>query len=529
MKSKFLCPGLMLLASSLNSCSQPSSELQYKDAQSVHRYVHWNIKEIDSTKIDAFEKSVAGEPSQDRNAASKALQVKAALQVLNELKPEFLSLNEIQYDVDKMETPIATASCDFSQVVAERRRLNIVQNDDFILSRLQKTGTWDSTFCPANTGALAQRDGDRFLSDRPFDSDPDFARKDALMDKVNFGWTPGQYSTVFASSTPIKARFVNAAVTWTEWNPELDITGFDLGFSNINYRDSSLTDDMIQSMARAVNLEGDRYKKYPLFDKNFNVSWVQVDGRDLAMVTFHTVPAFGFDREGKSVNPNPQRNKAQLEFLEWYILGQCEPESKSPVRSCQTTIRPLGAGASFIVAGDLNVAIESPIYPGSQVLQRILTHPGTANARLQERKFGLPVIPKDKLPAEVVAKIEDGSLTTNDFGGFHPYTTFIPYGFDFKGRGRSRTEQLDYFIVSQDIDIKRLETHFVNPEFKDHGCFTDQTQVDAMVAEQKAQNRAVDVFKKDKTTTCLKSGTAAYGTLREGSDHLPLILEFGFR
>jgi len=529
MMKKLLAPGFALIAFGSYSCSESSSALKDKSSKPVHRYVHWNIKEIDSTKIDAYEKSINGEVSQDRNAASKALQVKSALQVLHDLKPTFLSLNEIQYDVDKMETATANRFCDFSQVVAERQRLSIEQNHDFLLNRLQGTAVWDSTFCPANTGARAKRDGDRFLADRPFDSDPDFARKDGLMDKVNFGWTPGQYSTVFASSTAITKRFVNASVTWFDWDPELDITGFDLGFSNINYRDSSLSEANIQAMARAANLEGDRYKTYPLFDKNFNVSWVSVEGRDVAMITLHTVPAFGFDREGKVVNPNPQRNKAQLEFMEWYILGRCDAVSKSPVRSCQTDIRPLGEGASFIVTGDLNVAIDSPIYPGSQVMQRILSHPGTANAQLQDRKFGLPIIPSENMPAEVLDKIVAGTLQPTDFGGFHPYTTFIPYGFDFKGRGRSKTEQLDYFIVSADLEIQRLETYFINPELVDHGCFTDAAQAEAVIAAEKAKSRAVDVFKKDKTTSCVKSGSGAYGTLREASDHMPLILEFSFR
>jgi hypothetical protein len=527
MNKKLLAPGLVVLASTFPACTQESSQVKDAKAGAVHRYVHWNIKEVDSTKIDAFEKSLTGTPSEDRNAASKALQVKSAIQVLNELKPDFLALNEIHYDVDKEETEGAARSCDFSQVVAERRRLAIVQNHDFILNRMPGT-TWDSTFCPANTGALAQRDGDKFLSDRPYDSDPDFARKDALMDKVNFGWTPGQYSTVFASSLPIQKRWVNAGLAWFDWDPELDITGFDLGYTNINYRDASLTDEAIQAMARAANLEGERYKKYPLFDKNFNVSWVTIDGREVAMVTFHTVPAFGFDREGKSVNPNPERNKAQIEFLEWYLLGRCEPNSKSRVRACQTDIRPLGAGASFIAAGDLNVAIDSPIYPGSKVMQRILSHAGTANARLADRKFGLPIIAKENMPAEVLAKAAEGPLSPEDFGGFHEYTTFIPFGFDFKGRGRSKTEQLDYIIASQDIDIKRLEIHFVNPEFKDHGCIADAAAAEAVIAAEKAKNRALDIYQ-NKSGTCIKSGAAAYGTLREGSDHMPLILEFSFR
>jgi hypothetical protein len=529
MMKKLLAPGLMFLASApFIACSPQSSQTNSQKGQALHRYVHWNIKEIDSTKIDAYEKSLSGTASQDRNAPGKALQVKSALQLLNELKPQYISLNEIQYDVDKMETADAAQYCDFSQVVAERRRSPITQNHDFLLERVAGP-QWDTTFCPANTGAMAKRDGENFLSDRPNESDPEFARKDALIDKVNFGWTPGQYSTVFASSTPIQKRLVLAGLSWVDWDPDMDITGFDLGFTNINYRDASLTEDKIQAMARAANLDGDRYKTYPLFDKNFNVSWVEIEGREVAMITFHTVPAFGFDREGKIVNPNPERNKAQIEFLEWYLLGQCEPESKSRVRSCQTDIRPLEAGTSFIAAGDLNVAIESPIYPGSKVMQRILSHAGTANARLQDRKFGLPIIPRENLPAEVLAKMDAGTYNAAEFGGFHEYTTFIPYGFDYKGRGRSKTEQLDYIIVSQDLEIKRLETFFVNPEFKDHGCFTDAAAADAVIAAEKTAGRAVDVFKKDRTTTCVKSGAGAYGTLREGSDHLPQILEFSFR
>jgi hypothetical protein len=114
MKKKLLSPAFVLLAAtSFYACSQPTSRLESQDAPAVHRYVHWNIKEIDSTKIDAFEKSLTGTASQDRNASGKALQVTSALQVLNELKPEYLSLNEIQYDVDKMETETAARICDF--------------------------------------------------------------------------------------------------------------------------------------------------------------------------------------------------------------------------------------------------------------------------------------------------------------------------------------------------------------------------------------------------------------------------------
>lgn len=143
------------------ACVKKPSQLQEEARPRVHRFVHWNIKELDSTKIDAYEKSLAGIPSSDPSAAGKALQVAAALRVLAELKPDYLSLNEIQYDVDKAETETAAKFCDFSQVVAERRRQPIPQNDEFMLRRLPG-GPWESTFCPANTGALAKRDGEAF-------------------------------------------------------------------------------------------------------------------------------------------------------------------------------------------------------------------------------------------------------------------------------------------------------------------------------------------------------------------------------
>lgn len=132
------------------------------------------------------------------------------------------------------------------------------------------------------------------------------------------------------------------------------------------------------------------------------------------------------------------------------------------------------------------------------------------------------------MPAEVLKKLTAGAYNPGEYGFFNRFTTFIPYGFDFKGRGRSKTEQLDYFIVSEDITIKRLETFFENPELIDHGCFTEASAAEAVVVAEKAKGRAVDVFKKD-GSSCVKSGAAAYGTLREGSDYLPLILEFSVR
>src|SRR6476469_981430 len=112
MKMKLPHSSLFVLAFSFFACSKPSSsELADQDNKPVHRFVHWNIKELDSTKVQALQ-------NPDKSNAAKAVQVASAIKILNQLRPEFLSLNEIQYDVDKIETTVAASSCDFSQVVA---------------------------------------------------------------------------------------------------------------------------------------------------------------------------------------------------------------------------------------------------------------------------------------------------------------------------------------------------------------------------------------------------------------------------
>lgn len=86
----------------------------------------------------------------------------------------------------------------------------------------------------------------------------------------------------------------------------------------------------------------------PLFDKNFTDVTLLIQGHTVHLLLLHTVPAFGF---GNPKTPNFARNRDQLLFLKWY-LGH---DTGLPVSNL--TIERLTHQDSFIALGDWNVDI----------------------------------------------------------------------------------------------------------------------------------------------------------------------------
>ena len=403
-----------------------------KNATNKLRYVHYNIKELDSQKL--------------RDETEQAL---SAAQILSELAPDFVSINEIQYDMKDVPT-IAFKS--------EGKNLDK-------LLRLSGIGEdWDQNFYPANTGARAQKDenGD-FSANRG---------NMGLVDSVNFGFFPGQYSTGFASRFSIESKLNINMLTWKDWDPSVDLSEYDIG--------------------------GVSETTYELFDKSFNVSKVKIGGHLVQFVTFHTVPAYRF---GNSKSPNIERNKAQLEFLSWYLIGECDSRSESIVKSCRTKIRPLSKGERFIVAGDLNVDLSSE-NPGAFVLKSLL-----ADSRVHDR----------------VSLIADGNLLLEE--QFPAEGTYFRSGIDYS----NQVMQLDYFIVSSNIKIDRLETHLPVAQLEKPACFEDYSEAFELVSSRSLEKNGneYEVFERyNPKEHCVLGASPEYMRLRKASDHLPLILEF---
>lgn len=429
--------------------SSSSNKLNFSSNAQPIRFVHWNIKELDSSKLER----------QDQ-------QVVSAANIIRQLKPQLVSINEIQFDVEKANNATKQAN---------EYEWQKQQNMDLLLqSAFSDQYEWNITFAPANTGMRSKPDENgKYLSRQP--RTPDDPLWD-LVDQANFGLFPGQYSTGFATTFPISARLIVQDLTWMDWDPTIDLSSFDIG--------------------------GVKADEYELFDKNFNVSWITIEGKELAVITFHTVPAFDF---GNPLSPNKERNEAQLSFLEWFLLGQCETDSPSTIRSCKTKLRPLQAGTSFIAVGDFNVALDSD-NPGAEVIKRIL-----ASELVHDRISEIPGKALEGVP----------HIKSHD--------TFFSSGW----RLDYSPMQLDYFLVSSDLNIHRLETYFTNPQLMDHGCFSDFSEGDRLKEKlQKDSSRAVQSYVKrisdEERVLCIQTASAEFGELRNASDHFPLILDFSF-
>jgi endonuclease/exonuclease/phosphatase family metal-dependent hydrolase len=298
-------------------------------------------------------------------------------------------------------------------------------------------------------------------------SDP--ARK--IPDRSNFGWFPGQYATGFASRFPLEKTLEIQKLRWKEWDPGVDLSSFNLG---------GVSPDEIE-----------------LFDKSFTVHWLKLDGRSLAVICLHTVPAFHF---GQEKSPNAVRNCAQLEFLRWYLVG--EPRADLSALG----IEPLPKDQAFIALGDFNCPLRDVNCPGGPVLLSLLAHP--------------------RIHPEV-AHISKNILW--DLPRFDPAITFFADGWDYN---RLPTE-LDYVLVSREFKIHQLSVVFANPDRRIHGLYdpdSDLTPLLDALAEpgrQTGLQRGSAFGRSDQVAVV--SVREDFARLRAGSDHLPLVLDFSWQ
>ena len=220
------------------------------------RIVHYNIKELHSLKIHS------------QLGASNLNQLQAVRNILLRLRPELLSLNEVQYDLPGVPD---------SSFVTSGENLNKLS------AQFGMAGA-ASVFYPANTGALSEPrpDGTYVVSS------PTAEERQLYSDPLNFGMFPAQYSTGLLSLKPVGRVKEYSQILWSQVSPTLDLSQFNDG------NGQPLPEDML------------------LFDKNFTHVEIQFQGKPLHVIVFHSVPAFHF---GNDKSPNYQRNKDQLRFL----------------------------------------------------------------------------------------------------------------------------------------------------------------------------------------------------------------------
>lgn len=325
------------------------------------KIVHYNIKELDSTKIRDGLKG-------------KNTQLKAATNIVKSLSPDILSINEMQYDLPN---------------IPNKKYQTEGQNPEF-LAKIFGIDFKSTAFYPANTGTNSKpKNGEYILH-------PTAEDRAHYADLVNFGLFPGQYSMAGIFKYPIKRIKNYSQLPWKSFNRNLDLSKYTDGNGNPLPKNMSL------------------------FDKNFIDVTLDVDGKNVHVILFHTVPAFGF---GNKKTPNFERNKDQIKFLSWYLTAEKTEYGITPIKD-----------KTFIAMGDWNVD------PASK-------NPGA--------------LPLKKLLDQFTPFIKERVITYR--------------GQNFKPNGW--TAQLDYILFSKDIKIKNAGVYDPPSKFQDLGCGDINTKV----------------------------------------------------
>lgn len=225
------------------------------------RVIHYNIKELDSTKIKR--------PNQ---------QLMKVKEILKDLDYNILSLNEVQYDIPGVPT-----------YRYKTRGENLKKVATFLDSGMED---WSFSFHPANTGALAlKKENGSFYSNFKNKKSHDYA------DKINYGIFPAQYSTGALFDFKKTYEVLVKDLKWREFNPGLKLSRYK------------------QADGKALP------KDMELFDKTFSDITINIKGRKVHLILLHAVPAYHF---GNKKTPNYKRNADQLRFLEWYLTGKTD-------------------------------------------------------------------------------------------------------------------------------------------------------------------------------------------------------------
>ncbi|MEK6624083.1 MAG: endonuclease/exonuclease/phosphatase family protein, partial [Bdellovibrionota bacterium] len=223
--------------------------------------VHYNIKELDSTKL---------------RSTPMCLQLTSVKNIIKKWDFDILSVNEMQFDLPGVPSPRYSSRGENMHLFA-----NLLEKAEF-----------KDTFHPANTGGNAKK-----RPDGTYATNPNTPEAQTLADQVNFGSFPAQYSTGALFRFPQKRIIEIHDLKWKDFNKNLDLSNFK------EPNGTPLPTDM------------------PLFDKNFSDVVLDVDGQELHLILLHTVPSYHF---GNMASPNFQRNADQLRFLEWYLTGQTD-------------------------------------------------------------------------------------------------------------------------------------------------------------------------------------------------------------
>lgn len=365
------------------------------------KIIHWNIKELDTKKIQKADD-----------------QMKAVESILSGFDYDVLSIQEMQYDL---------------QGIPNKYYKTTGQNAETFLKILGKDPLDHAiSFYPSNTGINATKSKDGYYTSLTRET-----RK--LADQDNYGLFPAQFSTAVISKFPIKEELIIKKLPWIDFNKAIKLSKY-----------------------RRQN--GDKFsKKLQLFDKGFSDNIIEINGREVHLISLHAVPAFHF---GNTKTSNFDRNRDQIRFLEWYLTGGTDIPVSLPAK--YDSIKPLKPTDSFIVFGNFNASIYDN-HEGSIVLRRLFK---TVKLWMEKPSHtfeeGHYSLERKKLTLDYIAY---NGVELVDAGIYHPddYNGVCVKYKDIPRQMKARKEVIkeDKCISEKSIELKTASDHFpIWAEFK---------------------------------------------------------------
>ena len=299
--------GSLLLFSSCATTpiNQPSS----KD---IFRIALFNIWEMSTEKLTNIDSQGLGQEEQ----------LSAAAQIITEINPDILVINEIDHDIEALKA-------------GDDLDLNLRRFLDAYLPQSEYPYTY---IAPCNTGFLAGKD---FDNNGMVATDEDRGSRDHGGDCYGYGAYPGQYSMAILSRYPL-----NLAAAKT--------------FQHFLWKD--LPDNLLPRDWYAE----DEIEVFRLSSKShWDVPLVIGENEIHLLVSHPTPPVFDGDEDR-----NGRRNYDEIKMWTHYIDGD------SVLIDDQGNRGGLARDESFIILGDLNAApTGDTVVTGQKSIDQLLKHP----------------------------------------------------------------------------------------------------------------------------------------------------------
>ena len=301
---------VVIVAGTCISCSQKTSEVPVENSR--FRIALFNIWEMSTEKLSEV----------DDNGTGQNEQLIAAAEIIKEINPDILVINEIDHDIEAL-----ASGADLS--------LNLQR---FQNAYLRSNSYKYMYVSPCNTGFLAGKD---FDNNGKVATEEDLGSRDHGGDCFGYGAYPGQYSMAILSRIPIETERART-------------------FQKFLWKD--LPDHKIPT-------EWYSEDEIDIFRLSSKSHWdvpVRVGDNLIHLLVSHpTPPVFDGDEDR-----NGRRNYDELKMWVHYIEGDSVLVDDAGIRG------GLAADEKFLILGDLNASpTGDTLWTGKRSIDQLLGHP----------------------------------------------------------------------------------------------------------------------------------------------------------